>query len=152
MTAHIAWLSGIVIHGDGRGNALGFPTANLDVPASGCADGVYAAWARIGDEPRWRQATASIGDNPTFGDVMETRVEAHIHDYSGNLYGMRMELQLVAVIRGMTAFDDVETLISRTADDLLVSERLLATIAPPVQLTSRTRPVPAQSVTLRTEE
>ncbi|RZU65637.1 riboflavin kinase/FMN adenylyltransferase [Microterricola gilva] len=137
MTTHIAWLSGIVIHGDGRGNALGFPTANLDVPASGCADGVYAAWARIGDEPRWRQATTSIGDNPTFGDVTETRVEAHIHDFSGDLYGMRVELQLVALIRGMTAFDDVDTLISRTADDLIVAERLLATVAPPDHRGSR---------------
>lgn len=152
MTAHIAWLSGIVIHGDGRGNALGFPTANLDVPASGCADGVYAAWARIGDEPQWRQATTSIGDNPTFGDVTETRVEAHIHDFSGDLYGMRVELQLVALIRGMTAFDNVDTLISRTADDLIVAERLLATIPAPNRCAPGTRITPQQSVTRRTEE
>ncbi|MBN8424738.1 riboflavin kinase [Microbacterium esteraromaticum] len=124
-------LAGTVVHGDGRGHGLGFPTANLHVPHVGCPDGVYAAWARVADEPLWREATVSIGDNPTFGDVTDTRVECHIHDFSGDLYGTHATVVLVSLIRDMRSFEDVAGLIERTAADLVVSRRLLAAAPPP---------------------
>lgn len=124
-------LAGTVVHGDGRGHGLGFPTANLHVPHVDCPDGVYAAWARIAGEPFWREATVSIGDNPTFDDVTETRVECHLHDFDGDLYGTSATVVLVSLIRDMRSFDDVAGLIERTAADLVVSRRLLAATTPP---------------------
>lgn len=124
-------LAGTVVHGDGRGHGLGFPTANLHVPHVDCPDGVYAAWAHVAGEPLWREATVSIGDNPTFGDVTDTRVECHIHDFSGDIYGTHTTVVLVSLIRDMRSFDDVAGLIERTTADLVVSRQLLAAAAPP---------------------
>ena len=67
--AHLGRFLGTVVHGDGRGRTLGFPTANLDVVPHHLPLGVYAAWVRIEHESSWREATVSYGGNPTFGEL-----------------------------------------------------------------------------------
>lgn len=124
-------ITGTVVHGDGRGHGLGFPTANLEASNLPCPDGVYASWVLLEGEASWREATVSIGDNPTFGDVTETRVECHVHDFTGDLYGTQVTVMLVSLIREMRAFDEVSGLIEGTTADLLVSRRLLSAATPP---------------------
>ena len=82
-------VEGIVVHGDGRGRELGFPTANLDVPAELLIppDGVYAGWTRD------RLAAISIGTNPHF-DGVERRVEAHLLDFDDDLYDRRLVVEI----------------------------------------------------------
>lgn len=121
---------GVVIPGDGRGHELGFPTANLamdqaDLPE----DGIYAAWARIDDDPRPWAASVSVGKNPTFDGDRERRVEAHLHDADLDLYGRRLDLTLVARLRPTLRFDGVEALIAQTADDVARCRMLLADLA-----------------------
>jgi riboflavin kinase / FMN adenylyltransferase len=94
-----AEVEGVVVAGDERGRALGFPTANLAVPEELLVpeDGVYAG-AALG-----RRAAVSIGTNPHYGGV-ERRVEAHLLDFSGELYGQRLVVELWARIRDQAAF------------------------------------------------
>jgi riboflavin kinase / FMN adenylyltransferase len=106
-------VEGIVVRGDGRGRELGFPTANLDVPAGLLVppDGVYAGWTRD------RRAAVSIGTNPHF-DGVERRVEAHLLDFDGDLYGERLIVELWSRSREQRRFDSLEELIAAIDDDV----------------------------------
>jgi len=108
-----AEVEGIVVHGDGRGRALGYPTANLDVPAGLLVppDGVYAGGA-LG-----RRAAVSVGTNPHFGGV-ERRVEAHLLDYDGDLYGERLVVEVWGRIREQRRFPSLEALVAAIGADV----------------------------------
>jgi riboflavin kinase/FMN adenylyltransferase len=106
-------VEGTVVRGDGRGRELGFPTANLDVPEGLLVppDGVYAGWAHD------RRAAVSIGTNPHF-DGVERRVEAHLLDFDGDLYGRRLVVQLWVPIREQRRFESLEELVAAIGDDV----------------------------------
>ncbi len=106
-------VEGIVVRGDGRGRALGFPTANLDVPAGLLVppDGVYAG-AALG-----RRAAVSIGTNPHFGGV-ERRVEAHLLDFDGDLYGQRLVVEVWSRLRGQRRFGSLTALVAAIGADV----------------------------------
>ncbi|WP_194397932.1 bifunctional riboflavin kinase/FAD synthetase [Microbacterium atlanticum] len=123
---------GEVVHGLKRGRALGFPTANLSTSLEGFvpAEGVYAGWlvdeGMPGDgasEPRSTvryPAAISIGTNPTFDDVKVRQVEAYVLDETDlDLYGHTVEVEFVARIRGMVAFEGVGALIEQMTDDVV---------------------------------
>ncbi|MEZ3159864.1 bifunctional riboflavin kinase/FAD synthetase [Microbacterium sp. BWT-B31] len=118
---------GEVVHGAKRGRELGFPTANLSSDLEGFvpADGVYAGWlvdedSADGLRPGIRfPAAISVGTNPTFDDVPVRQVEAYVLDETDlDLYGHRVEVQFARRIRGMVAFDGVEALVRKMADDV----------------------------------
>ena len=115
-------VEGAVVRGDGRGRDLGFPTANLDVPDGLLVppDGVYAGWCRS------RRAAVSIGTNPHF-DGVERRVEAHLLDFDGDLYGERLVVEIWSPIREQRRFDSLEELVAAIGDDV---ERTRATVRP----------------------
>jgi riboflavin kinase/FMN adenylyltransferase len=106
-------VEGIVVHGDHRGRELGFPTANLDVPAGMLIppDGVYAGWTRD------RLTAISIGTNPQF-DGVERRVEAHLLDFDGDLYDERLIVEVWGWIRGQMRFESVEALVEQIGADV----------------------------------
>jgi riboflavin kinase / FMN adenylyltransferase len=106
-------VEGIVVRGDGRGRELGFPTANLDLPEGLLVppDGVYAGWTRD------RRAAVSIGTNPHF-DGVERRVEAHLLDFDGDLYGDRLVVELWSPIREQRRFDSLDELIAAIDADV----------------------------------
>ncbi|MFI9643025.1 bifunctional riboflavin kinase/FAD synthetase [Micromonospora sp. NPDC051925] len=111
-------LEGVVVLGDQRGRELGFPTANLlcQPHAAVPADGVYAGWlVRRGTERL--PAAISIGTNPTFAG-RERRVEAHVLDFSGDLYGERVALDFAAHLRGQIRYDAIEPLLAQMAEDV----------------------------------
>ncbi len=106
-------VEGIVVHGDGRGRALGFPTANLDVPPGLLVppDGVYAGWTRD------RLAAISIGTNPQF-DGVERRVEAHLLDFDDDLYEQRLVVEVWNWVRGQMRFESVDALVDQIGADV----------------------------------
>ncbi|MFL5942167.1 MAG: riboflavin biosynthesis protein RibF [Gaiellaceae bacterium] len=106
-------VEGIVVRGDGRGRELGFPTANLDVPEGLLVppDGIYAGWTHD------RQAAVSIGTNPHF-DGLERRVEAHLLDFDGDLYGARLVVELWDTLREQRRFDSLDELVAAIGDDV----------------------------------
>ena len=117
-------LSGTVVAGHGRGGPLGFPTANLEVPAGMAvpADGIYAAWAHVGGERH--MAATSIGVRPTFGDGGRT-IEAFILDFDGDLYGREVGLEFVRWLRPETRFDTVEALREQIDRDVADTRAIL---------------------------
>jgi riboflavin kinase/FMN adenylyltransferase len=115
-------LDGVVVHGDHRGRELGFPTANLSFGprAAVPADGIYAGRVLLLDAARpglLGLAAISVGTNPTF-DGRERRVEAHILDFDGNLYGRRIGVEFTRRLRGMLRFDGIRALIEQMHRDV----------------------------------
>jgi riboflavin kinase/FMN adenylyltransferase len=106
-------VEGTVVSGDARGGTLGYPTANLSVPAELVvpAYGIYAG--RAGDH----RAAISIGVNPHYGGE-ERRVEAFLLDFEGDLYGRRVVLELWRRLRDERAFASEQELIEQIRRDV----------------------------------
>jgi riboflavin kinase / FMN adenylyltransferase len=120
-------VDGHVLHGDARGRALGWPTANLELgeylrPAYG----IYAIRAAI-DEPQpvWRDGVANLGIRPMWR-TDQPMVEAHLFDFAGDLYGRVLRVQLVERLRPEAKFDSLEALKSQIAQDALDARSALA--------------------------
>lgn len=126
MLGRPAVVRGEVVHGDARGRELGFPTANLGGEIEGYvpADGVYSGWVVI-DGVR-REAAISVGNNPTFTPDEQSRVEAFILDFDGDLYGESMEVQFTHRLRGTVAFESLVALIDQMHADVSRTRELLS--------------------------
>jgi riboflavin kinase/FMN adenylyltransferase len=116
-------LAGTVVAGDRIGRQLGFPTANLDVTGLALPPrGVYAARAKLGDD--LLPAAVNIGIRPTVaGAGAKTRVEAHLLDFSGDIYGRTLELIFEAKLRDETKFSGPEALRRQIEDDIASARR-----------------------------
>jgi riboflavin kinase / FMN adenylyltransferase len=107
----------VVIDGDKRGRAIGFPTANLRPLSRKClpADGVYACRAEV--RGKTYQAATNVGVRPTFGGG-ERLVEAYILDFDEEIYGEELTLEFVERLRSELRFDSVDDLVSRMTSDV----------------------------------
>lgn len=114
-------LQGTVVHGQQLGRRLGYPTANLDVAhldGQLPRPGVYAAWATLADGSV-RRAMVNVGYRPTVeADRQRLTVEAHLADYSADLYGQTLRLSLVARIRDERRMSSLDELRAQLARDL----------------------------------
>lgn len=116
--------SGEVVHGDGRGAGIGFPTANQRTPAVVLpAEGVYATRAHVRN--RLRPSVTVVGRKPTFGEN-ELGVETFLLEGGENLYGRVMRLEFVDRIRSEQQFSSVEELKRRIALDVEEARGILA--------------------------
>jgi riboflavin kinase/FMN adenylyltransferase len=117
-------LRGVVVEGDKRGRTIGFPTANLAVDQQLAlpADGVYASLVNLGDEVL--PAVTNVGVRPTFGTLQRT-VEAHLLDWSGDMYGQPVGLSFLHFLRGEQKFSGIEELQAQIAHDAEQARRLL---------------------------
>ena len=119
-------LYGEVIKGDNRGKSLGFATSNLDVPREvvDIKPGVYACWAEVKGE-YWKAVT-NIGFRPTFGGgITSPRIEAHLLDFSQDLYGERMGLRFVERIRDEMKFGQISELQAQISVDIQKAHHIL---------------------------
>jgi riboflavin kinase/FMN adenylyltransferase len=119
-------LTGTVVRGENRGKSLGFPTSNLEVPAEmvDIKPGVYACLATLGDET-WKAVT-NVGYRPTFGDNLESpRIEAHLLDFSRDLYGQELSLAFIERIREERKFNQVSELIDQIQRDIELARGIL---------------------------
>lgn len=111
-------ISGTVAHGNERGRLLGYPTANLELEDSRLAiplGGVYVVRVLLGD--KIYGGMANIGKNPTFGDVEKPRLETHIFDFAGDIYGRQLTVQFVQRVRGEVKFASLDALKAQLAQD-----------------------------------
>lgn len=117
-------LHGRVVTGAGRGTGMGIPTANLDIDPEHAIplDGVYATRAYI--DGRSYHSMTNIGRNPTFGNS-ERVVEVYIVDYSGDLYGREMSIDIVERLRGEERFSSAEELKKQIAEDVKKGKAIL---------------------------
>jgi riboflavin kinase/FMN adenylyltransferase len=118
------FLTGIVVHGRERGRAIGFPTANLQT-ATECLppDGVYASRVILPDGAF--PSITNIGMRPTFAEPART-IEAHIFDFDRDIYGARIQLEIVERIRGERKFESGQALAAQIAQDLKRAKEILA--------------------------
>jgi riboflavin kinase/FMN adenylyltransferase len=110
-------LRGEVVVGDKRGRSIGFPTANVlpDTDAVIPASGVYAGFVRFGEKEY--AACTNVGVAPTFGRT-ESRVEAYLLDFEGDLYGRVVDVSFVKRIRQERRFSGVDELIGQIRRDV----------------------------------
>lgn len=112
-------VAGIVRDGDKRARGLGFPTANLYEAGAAGSDGVYAGFVKIEDSVDWRVAVISVGRRPTYyGGVGVRLLEAHILDWSGDLYGKHISIALCAHLRSQREFASSVALIDQIRSDV----------------------------------
>ena len=121
-------VEGVVVPGDGRGGRLlGVPTANLAV-APGIAlpaNGIYAGHlTEAPPEGSPRPAATNVGVSPQFNAGF--RVEAHVLDFDGDLYGRRVEVSFEHRLRGEAVFASVDELIAQMREDIREARRLLS--------------------------
>jgi riboflavin kinase/FMN adenylyltransferase len=116
-------ISGRVVAGDGVGRKLGFPTANLD--AAGLVlppNGVYLGLAKIGKKSR--PVALNIGFRPTLASSEpQLRVEAHLLDFTGDLYGRELEIEIGEKLRDEKKFGSLEKLKAQIARDVAGAKR-----------------------------
>jgi riboflavin kinase / FMN adenylyltransferase len=127
LLGHPYSLRGPVVHGDGRGHRINIPTANIKYPEQKVipAYGIYACRAWIGTESY--MAATNIGTNPTFTPDKQTpNVEAHILDFSGDIYGNDVKLEFVVRLRDELKFDSVEALIQQIHADIARTREILS--------------------------
>jgi riboflavin kinase/FMN adenylyltransferase len=119
-------IRGIVAQGDKRGRTLGFPTANIPLGRHlEPARGVYAVTVVLPDGGA-RKGVANIGRRPTVSTDTESRLEVHIFDYDGGLYGAELAVALHAYLRGEIRFPSLNALREQIAADALEARRVLA--------------------------
>ena len=117
-------LRGVVVEGDKRGHALGFPTANVLPGAVALVPGrgVYAGHVRVGEE-RYGACT-NVGVAPTF-ERRESRVEAYLLDYEGDLYGEVIDVTFEERLRPEKQFSSVYELKEQIARDVAEARRVV---------------------------
>jgi riboflavin kinase/FMN adenylyltransferase len=117
LTGRYFSLYGRVVTGAGRGESLGFPTANLDVNSGQALppDGVYAGLARVNGKVY--QSMTNIGKNPTFGNAQRT-IETFLLDYNGDLYGRELSVEFVARLRDEKKFKNADELKKQLNEDM----------------------------------
>lgn len=110
------FVDGTVVEGDRRGRTIGFPTANVE-PDGGIlpARGVYAGRCRLPDGGA-RTAVVNVGQRPTFGGG-SVRIEAHLLDFDGELYGHRLRLAFTSWLRDERRFDGAGALAAQIRED-----------------------------------
>ena len=109
-------LTGRVVYGKQLGRTLGFPTANMDVEnMEKCPMGVYAGLCRL-DGTEYR-VIINIGKHPTAPEGAPT-VEAHLLDFSGDLYGREISVRLVKYLRGEVKFPSLDALREQLTRDM----------------------------------
>jgi riboflavin kinase/FMN adenylyltransferase len=125
-------IRGRVVEGQRRGRTLGFPTLNMAsenevLPRAG----VYACFVRFLDEGvpaagTRHDAVTNVGQRPTFGDAPEPLTEAHLLDFTGDVYGRRVEVAFVEWLRAEQRFPGVEALRAQIARDAEAARARLA--------------------------
>lgn len=128
LLGHWWTIEGHVVQGDKRGRTIGFPTANLDMndylhPAFG----VYAVRVEVGEDSSRKvyDGVANIGRRPTF-DKEDVTLEVFLFDFSGNLYGDVIVVEVVDFIRPEQKFDGLDALKAQIATDCQSARALLA--------------------------
>jgi riboflavin kinase/FMN adenylyltransferase len=119
-------LVGEVVRGSQRGHCLGFPTANLEVREERVipADGIYAVYARLGEERH--QGVANVGVRPSFEIGGQHIVEVHILDFDENIYGCDLVVEFVERLRDEHRYADIKELKAQIEQDIVQARIILA--------------------------
>ena len=115
-------LTGEVVHGKGLGRTVGMPTANLhiingELPAAG----VYAGRVKIGNKVYC--SVTNVGRRPSVDQDRQVTVESFVMDFEGDLYGIRIELELVKYLRPVQKFSGLEGVLEQVKKDIAEAKK-----------------------------
>ncbi len=113
------FVRGTVVHGDHRGRTIGFPTANVQpetelLPKAG----VYAVTLRVEGTDEELPGIANVGFRPTFGGDPKPRLEVHLFDWDGDIYGAEVQVAFAFRVRDERKFDGVDALVAQIRADV----------------------------------
>jgi riboflavin kinase/FMN adenylyltransferase len=119
-------ISGRVVHGDKLGRGIGYPTANVQLrhnrpPLSG----IFAV-RTVDGQGRSRDGAASLGLRPTVDNSGQAKLEVHLFDFAGDLYGQHLRVDFLHKIRDEEKFPSLDALKARIARDCELAKELLA--------------------------
>ncbi|MDH7971416.1 bifunctional riboflavin kinase/FAD synthetase [Sphingomonas sp. AR_OL41] len=118
-------IEGVVTHGAKLGRTIGYPTANIDLGSYlRPAYGIYAVRGRLPDG-RVLDGAANLGIRPSFEPPKEL-LEPYFFDFSGDLYGQRIEVELIDYLRPEAKFDTLAALTAQMEADCARARALLA--------------------------
>lgn len=118
------FLEGKVVHGEGRGSKIGFPTANIDVSAPWLENGVYGVRVKIKNADYY--GVMNIGVKPTFHKVYEKSIEVFILHFDQIIYGELVQVEALFKIRNEQKFNNREELQAQIKLDIeTASSRLM---------------------------
>jgi riboflavin kinase/FMN adenylyltransferase len=119
-------IEGHVEYGNQLGRTLGYPTANIHLrDRVSPIQGIFAVRIGVGEGPCSWPGVASLGVRPTVNQVREPLLEAHLFDFSGDLYGQRIAVEFVAKLRDEEKFDGLDALTAQIRKDDLAARRVL---------------------------
>jgi riboflavin kinase/FMN adenylyltransferase len=122
-------IQGVVQHGDKLGRTIGYPTANLDMGSYlRPAYGIYAVRGRL-DDGRVLDGAANLGIRPSF-DPSKELLEPYFFDFSGDLYGQRLSVELIDYLRPEAKFDSLDALVAQMDQDCARARQILASHNP----------------------
>ena len=128
-------MTGRVIRGRQLGRRLGYPTANIRVTATPCPLlGVFVIRARWGDSD-WHDGVANLGTRPAVGGE-GVLLEVHLFDFTGSLYGQKMEVEFIKKLRDEAHFEVIDDLVVQMRED---ERQARVCLAPNVKLKSEKR-------------
>ena len=114
-------ISGKIAHGEKRGSQIGFPTANISLKPNILLNGVYAVTTSINNKKY--HGVANIGYKPTFNGE-KYLFEANIFNFSDNLYGQRLEFDIISKIRGTKKFNGIDELKQSIKNDIAKAKEI----------------------------
>jgi riboflavin kinase/FMN adenylyltransferase len=120
-------IRGVVVNGDKRGRAIGFPTANVEVPNAMClpADGVYAGKFQC-DDGSVHACAINLGRRPTFFEHADSSLlEAHLLDFDEDLYGQKVSVTFEHFLRSERKFDGLEAIKTQLQLDVAAARLAL---------------------------
>ena len=128
LLGHDYFVLGEVLSGQKIGRTLGFPTANMRLdPSCRLRLGIYSVRVRV--DGKVYNGVASFGRRPTF-DNGAPLLESFLFDFSGDLYGKVLEVDLVSWLRDERKFDSVEALVAQMNHDAAAAREDLARTPP----------------------
>lgn len=127
-------LSGKVVQGEQRGRLLGFPTANLEFECDSVVllHGVYACLVEIENNGILHQGVMNCGVRPTLGQGLKLQIEAHILDFSQDIYHHKISFHIKNFLRGEMKFASLEQLKQQIAEDVLLARKCLEPLLVPI--------------------
>lgn len=118
------YLEGKVVHGEGRGREIGFPTANIDVSTPWLETGVYGVRIKINDSDYY--GVMNVGVKPTFHKDYEKSIEVFILHFNQTIYGEFAQVKSLFKIRNEQKFNNVQELQAQIKTDIETASSLLS--------------------------